>query len=270
MDTIALQTLRVLGWLNTCADVPLFWAHDDSTGSIRTGKRPLVEFLLVTAGSFEFTVGDRTRLLHEGDCALFNAHFDNHGELRDGADRYACVSLTIGNCSALRDLADTPLFEVVRVGDRQLVRNHYSRVVAQRFAPASPVRAFRLKAAVLDLLGALAEESLHPGPKGSGVSRALQFIRDHHDEPGLTLGRIAESSHVTAAYLCRLVKAQTGMSPMRYLEQVRIRRAADLLRRTTHDIKRVSYTVGYRDQLYFSRVFRRHMGRSPRAYRSEP
>ncbi len=48
---------------------------------------------------------------------------------------------------------------------------------------------------------------------------------------------------------------------------MRIRNAQSLLLRSTLSIKEISYMVGFRDQLYFSRVFRQETGMSPRAFR---
>jgi AraC-like DNA-binding protein len=248
------------------------FAQEDVTGAIHTGKRPLLEFLFVTAGRFTFTVGDQSRELAAGDLAVINAHFDNHGELREGVDRYACVSFNIAQVAQFGDLADRPLFEVASLGDRQLIQSQYRRVATQHYAPRSTVRAFRLKAAVLELLCSLSEEAQRHASGGAGstgVGPALEFISEHHAEPGLTLGRVAHAARVSGPHLCRLMKAQTGLSPMRYLEEIRMKRAADLLQRTDLDIKRVSYTVGYRDQLYFSRVFRKWISLSPTEYRAQ-
>jgi AraC-like DNA-binding protein len=246
------------------------FAQEDVSSSIHTGKRPLLEFLFVTAGRFTFTVGEQRKELAAGDLAVFNAHFDNHGELREGVDRYACVSFSVAQIAQFDDLADRPLFEMASLGDRQLVQSQYRRVAAQHYSPRSTVRAFRLKATVLELLCTLYEEAQRRASGGAGstgVGPALEFISDHHAEAGLTLGRVAHAARVSAPHLCRLMKAQTGLSPMRYLEEIRMKRASDLLQRTGLDIKRVSYTVGYRDQLYFSRVFRKRMGLSPSEYR---
>jgi len=270
MDKLCTTIGRVLGWLGTAPTVPLFFAQADMTGVIRTGRRPLVELLLVTAGEFEFTVGERRRHLAAGDLALINAHFDNNGDLRDPIDRYACVSFSVAGVSALDDLGKAPLFEVARIGDRLLAQGLYQRVAALHIAPRSPVRAFRLKAAVLELLSVLSEQVTHHGsPGGSAVSRALAFINEHHADPDLTLGRIAEAAHVSPAHLCRVVTGQTGLSPMHYVEHLRTSRAADLLQRTDLPVKRIADMVGYRDQLYFSRVFRKRLGVAPSRYRAQ-
>jgi AraC-like DNA-binding protein len=272
MDNLCVILQRTLGWAGVLPELPVVFAQEDVTGSLRTARRPLLEFLFVTAGRFTLDVGGRQREIAAGDLAVINAHLGNHGELREGVDRYACVSFSVARVAQFDDLAGRPLFEVASLGDRQLVQNQYHRVAAQYYAPRGTVQAFRLKAAVLELLCALSEEAQRHASGGAGstgVLPALEFLSDHHAEPGLTLGRVAHAARVSGPHLCRLMKAQTGLSPMRYLEEIRVKRAADLLHRTDLDIKRVSHTVGYRDQLYFSRVFRKRMGLSPTEYRTQ-
>ncbi len=270
MDAVSTLVHRVLEWVGAVPLVPVYYAQDNMTGRVRTPVGPLAEFLLVTAGAFEFRVGDKRRQLAAGDLAVFNAHFGNEGDLCDSTDRYACVSLSVEGTRQFSDLARGPWLESVHVGNLEQVLAKYRTVALVHCAPAGPVRAFQLKATVLDLMSSLYEEAQRSASgqgDGSAVSRATTFIMEHHEEPGLTLTRIARAAHVSSAHLCRVMKSQAGLSPMRYLEEVRIKRATDLLRHTVHDVKRVSYMVGYADQLYFSRVFRRRTGTSPTGYR---
>ena len=59
------------------------------------------------------------------------------------------------------------------------------------------------------------------------------------------------------------------MTVSEYIQLVRIRNAQSLLRDTTLSIQEVSYSVGIDDPLYFSKIFRRLSGQSPRDYRNQ-
>ena len=59
-----------------------------------------------------------------------------------------------------------------------------------------------------------------------------------------------------------------GQSPKQYLEDFRMHRACLLLRETSLSVGAVSTSLGYSNQLYFSRAFRRHTGQTPTEYRS--
>jgi AraC-like DNA-binding protein len=65
----------------------------------------------------------------------------------------------------------------------------------------------------------------------------------------------------------RAFEAATGSTPIDYLIQLRLSRAAALLRRTTQSITDIAFQVGFQDSNYFSRQFRQRYGMSPSAYR---
>jgi len=60
-----------------------------------------------------------------------------------------------------------------------------------------------------------------------------------------------------------------GSSPIAHLIQLRVNRAATLLRQTGDSVTDIAFRVGFSDSNYFTRQFRRIMGRSPRAYRNQ-
>lgn len=68
-------------------------------------------------------------------------------------------------------------------------------------------------------------------------------------------------------YLTRLSKRELGISSWDYLDRYRVRQAKVLLESTSDSIRAIAQQVGFKDQTYFSRVFSKLTGLSPRAYR---
>ena len=62
---------------------------------------------------------------------------------------------------------------------------------------------------------------------------------------------------------------RTGLSPKDYVTKIQLTEAKKLLKTTTYTIKNISLTVGFKDPLYFSRVFLKHEHCSPTEYRME-
>jgi transcriptional regulator GlxA family with amidase domain len=84
--------------------------------------------------------------------------------------------------------------------------------------------------------------------------------------------RISLPDAATLAGLSRpqfhaVFKKATGMTLVDYLTQVRLRHAARLLRETDRSIAEIATAVGFADQSYFDRRFRRRFGRTPRQFR---
>jgi len=102
----------------------------------------------------------------------------------------------------------------------------------------------------------------------STVQRVREYIDAHYDE-AISLNTLAAHFHVDDGYLSRMFKQQVGCNLMLYLAQTRMKQAKKLLAQRDMSITDVAQMVGYDDYAYFSRVFKRIEGKSPRAYREE-
>jgi AraC-like DNA-binding protein len=98
------------------------------------------------------------------------------------------------------------------------------------------------------------------------VRRAIDFIGGHFSEP-LTFGQVLAQTAFSSGYFCRLFHRLTGLSPMQYLEHVRIQESRRLLLNTAATIRAVAEQVGFPDPYHYSRVFRRVQGMSPAHFR---
>ncbi|PWV95851.1 AraC-like DNA-binding protein [Paenibacillus cellulosilyticus] len=95
---------------------------------------------------------------------------------------------------------------------------------------------------------------------------AKQFIEHHYWKANLTVADIVNAVQLERSYLFRLFKIATGRSLLSYLTDYRIQRACELLRTSDLSIKSIAYSVGYKDQLYFSRVFKKATSHTPSEY----
>ena len=98
------------------------------------------------------------------------------------------------------------------------------------------------------------------------IEAILQFIHEHYQEH-LTVTHIADLFKIERRHLAYIFKRYTGMSPLNYLTEYRIRRSKELLRQEQYSIAKVAELVGFDDNLYFSRIFKKRTGYSPSAYR---
>ena len=82
------------------------------------------------------------------------------------------------------------------------------------------------------------------------------------------LADVAAASNLSPSRLSGLFKNETGTSVMAYRNELRLVKAAQLLLNTNRRIADIGRRVGYPEQAFFSRIFRKHLGMSPRQYRS--
>ena len=100
------------------------------------------------------------------------------------------------------------------------------------------------------------------------VKQAIAFIQQNHAEP-LSRQAIADAVGVNKDYLGRIFQQEVGLAPWEYLIRYRLLRAKDLLRETDLTVAEVATRVGFDTPTYFSRMFHREVGCSPRAYRAQ-
>ncbi|TLS49106.1 response regulator [Paenibacillus antri] len=100
------------------------------------------------------------------------------------------------------------------------------------------------------------------------ISAVKHYIADHLNED-ITLSSLAERFHFSPQYLSKRFKEMYNVTVINYLTQSRMEKAAALLRHTELPVQDIARTVGYEDDNYFGKVFRKHYGASPTQFRKE-
>ncbi len=103
---------------------------------------------------------------------------------------------------------------------------------------------------------------------GDAVRMAVSFIETEFAN-SLSVAELADRLHLNRSYFSTLFKQTIGMSPHQYLSSVRLAKAAELMSVYGLSPGRVATTCGYADIYAFSRMFKRHYGRSPNEYIKE-
>ncbi|GIP23110.1 AraC family transcriptional regulator [Paenibacillus sp. J22TS3] len=96
--------------------------------------------------------------------------------------------------------------------------------------------------------------------------QAINYIEKNYNS-GIQINEVAQYLGVHPNYLTALFRQETGETPKQYLMRIRIKKACELLQQTNYSIQVVSNSVGYSDQLTFSRAFKNMIGISPSDYR---
>ena len=81
-----------------------------------------------------------------------------------------------------------------------------------------------------------------------------------------SLSDFAEEMHMSRSVLHTKIQSITGSSPMDFLRDIRLRKAAKLLGANSYNVMQVSYMVGFTDSRYFSTCFKKKFGMTPREY----
>ncbi len=106
-------------------------------------------------------------------------------------------------------------------------------------------------------------------PIDSRILAVCQHIVENLADRDLTVARLAQHACLSASRLSHLFRQQLGVSVLAWREDQRISRARLLLSTTRMPVAAVACNVGFEDQLYFSRVFRKCTGVSPSEFRAD-
>ena len=99
------------------------------------------------------------------------------------------------------------------------------------------------------------------------LKKALSLLQDSDFGYDISIADIAKATGISTQTLIRLFRRYCGKSPMEYITGMRMEFAKELLESTRLCIKEISARAGYNSQLYFSTVFRKYSGMSPRDFR---
>lgn len=103
--------------------------------------------------------------------------------------------------------------------------------------------------------------------KGNELTKkAIRYISRNFSQ-NISLDKVAAHVHLNPAYFSTLFKQSTGSSFKEYLNMVRIEESKRLLTNTDYSIIDIALAAGFDDQSYFSKVFKKYTGLTPRQYR---
>lgn len=103
---------------------------------------------------------------------------------------------------------------------------------------------------------------------GERIKTMLLYIQEHCAGE-LTVAGIAGSAAVSESECLRCFKSMIGATPIQYVKQLRVQRAAELLESTSERVADIGAACGFQEMSYFARTFRELKGKTPRQYRLE-
>ncbi|GIP12053.1 AraC family transcriptional regulator [Paenibacillus macerans] len=255
----------------------LFAGESQTRADHRLGPKVYDYFLLhfVESGKGNFRTEFAAFDLNEGDCFLIHPEqLVSYGSDLSEPWRYRWIAFTGDKAAELVSRTGlTPELPVFRQGADSKIPGILQSAL-QAFQGKKP-SSHLLSLGLLHLLMAEAQEALakeSPPPSGeAGVQRIVKqmihYMSSQYAHP-VSIEQMCSSLGYNRAYLSRIFKKATGLTPVTYLLKLRIDKSRQLLReRPELSIEQIAASVGLTDPLYFSRQFRRFHHESPSEYR---
>lgn len=108
--------------------------------------------------------------------------------------------------------------------------------------------------------------SISANSKHLNIIKSLEYIKQNYDKE-INISNIAEYLKVSESYLSHLFKEETNYTVLEYITLYRLSKACLLLKDPNIRIQEVASSVGYKDQRYFSNIFKKHLGVTPNYYK---
>ncbi len=221
------------------------------------------------AGSARYTLNDTSYVLEPGvvlhagpDMPVSKAVIGNTNW------RYALIHYQIPQ----EDIPRFPLFNkhfLIVTGINTRLADLLEKL-HQSYAAPGGMAALKSKVLFMSLLEEMiiaAQRQLHDD-NTELMARAVEYIRQNCANP-ISIAKIAAQFGLERRRFAYLFERQTGLSPIRYLTECRIRRSKELLRTCDCPIAQVAEYAGYTDTFYFSRLFKKQTGLSPTEFRKK-
>ena len=117
------------------------------------------------------------------------------------------------------------------------------------------------------------ERILVPLTQSEGISLDDRFLHKvknaveiHLEDDSFSVEKMAEEVNLSRTQLLRKLKALTGLSPNDFIRDMRLRKAAEMIRQKADTITQIGYAVGFSDQSYFTKCFKKQFGVTPTEY----
>jgi AraC-like DNA-binding protein len=123
-----------------------------------------------------------------------------------------------------------------------------------------------LSAIMERLLVAVAREIDRDSAEMTTLSKSIGYIVSNYSSD-IMIPELAKMEHLSTSRYNYLFKLITGMSPKKYILQLRMSSAAELIRSTDLPLKQIGLMCGYADAYFFSKTFKAFFGVSPREYK---
>lgn len=100
------------------------------------------------------------------------------------------------------------------------------------------------------------------------INNAVRYINENFTEK-ITTAKLAEMTHLSEGHFCNIFKEATGVTAKEFVNELRIKKATDLISSTDMTITEVAMYSGFPDVNYFIRMFKKATGKTPNALRKE-
>ena len=101
------------------------------------------------------------------------------------------------------------------------------------------------------------------------MKSVMEFLEANMSNQELEIENLAEHLFMSRTVFYRKLKSITGLTPVEFVREIRLKRAIQLMENDDYTISQVAYMTGFRAPKYFSKVFKKATGLTPSEYKEK-
>lgn len=235
------------------------------------------EINYINAGRCIMTIEDKNIALRQGECIIIPPSY-RHSFMVDGLQKCQITQFEFKSCdvnkrsaSLMLFTSEQPFFKIVNCTDvLESMSSMYAYSNCESYSEYNKLlfdlemqKFFVILSMHIDQTNLLRQKC-----ENSILEAVLAYI-DGHYEQDISLEELAQHHKISSRYLRKIFMEHVGFSAVEYLTMLRIESAKDLLKNTSISISDIAMNVGYNSFQYFSMMFKKKTGISPKDFRNQ-
>ena len=232
------------------------------TGDATHKNRPSHGLAIHKAGEKIYTFSDGKKLIVKENDIIYLPKKSS----------YIVKSKEYGDCYAINfDFDEDITFEpfVVKVKNYNEI-TEYFRSANKIWELKKPGHLLKCKAELYNIIYSLQQEyflEYFPTKKFEIIKLAVEYIHENYTKELISIEALSKMCDITPEYFRKIFKSFYGISPIRYINNLKITRAKELLKSKMYSTTEVAVQAGYTEMSHFSREFKKATGVSPSEYK---
>jgi AraC-like DNA-binding protein/mannose-6-phosphate isomerase-like protein (cupin superfamily) len=234
----------------------------------------ILEIIFIKEGNGSHMIGDRNYKTNQGDILIYNNGV-LHDELGNSDSNMSvfCCGITDVKLTGLprNHLVSKEQSYVLNSGEyasniESLLEMMYSQISEEK-PGAEEICSYLIRAFITLILQIPQVNFVLSKSEESELMNDIKSYIDKHYQEDINLNFLSQRFHISSYYLVHVFKKSTGFSPIQYMIRRRIGEAQSLLINTDESITKIAGIVGYDNTSYFTTLFSKTVGMSPKKYR---
>ena len=237
----------------------------------------VLHYVISGKGYVEYEDGIRQQV-SSGQCFIYTP--DSHLKYAPDKDNpwfYFWIEIT-GNSvyKIFSDFSNSYQNKIIPVKNKKLFEKTIIKLfTTSYYATSVKAEMIRTTGLINELFSFLLDETLILRKekvslkKEEQIKSIIRYVNSNYSSSEISVQSIAEKFFYNPSYLSRNFREQTGISLIKYIITMRMRRAVELLENGSFSISQIAYSLGYKNQFYFSKEFKKFYGIPPTKYLTE-